>query len=136
MASAESIEPGREAAVAAVRDLEKAEAEMERADRNLRGAQAEISDAERDLRRAEEELKTAERERRHREVEIKVDGRALRVRAGTYIVSEFKKLVGVAADRELDIIEHDAFKPLDDNAEITICKYEIFVSHVRTGGSS
>jgi hypothetical protein len=44
--------------------------------------------------------------------------------------------VGVAADRELDIVEHDSFKPLDDNAEITVHQHEVFVSHVRTGGSS
>lgn len=70
------------------------------------------------------------------EVEVKVDGRPKRVAAGVYVVSAFKKLVGVAADRELDIVEHGAFRPLDDNAQITIHGHEVFVSHVRTGGSS
>jgi hypothetical protein len=58
------------------------------------------------------------------------------VLAGTYLVSAFKELVGVAAVRELDVVEHDTLKPLDDNAEITVHECEVFVSHVRTGGSS
>jgi multidrug resistance efflux pump len=134
MTSAESIEPSKDSAAA--RDLDRAEAKIERAGRDLREARVEIGDAEAHPRRAEAELEEAEHEHRHREVEIKVDGRRLRVRAGTYLVSEFKKLVGVAADRELDIVEHDSFKPLDDNAEITVHQHEVFVSHVRTGGSS
>jgi hypothetical protein len=36
----------------------------------------------------------------------------------------------------LDEVVHGEFKPLDDNAHIDIKGGEIFVSHVRTGGSS
>jgi hypothetical protein len=70
------------------------------------------------------------------EVEVKVDGRVEHVAAGVYVVSAFKELVRVAADRELDIFEHGAFQPLNDNAKITIHGHEVFVSHVRTGGSA
>jgi hypothetical protein len=136
MESKGSTEPSNEAAEAAVRDLHKAEAEMEQAGRDIEKGKAEIGDAEAHLHRAETELEEAEHEHCHREIEIKVDGHPQRVRAGTYLVSVFKAMVGVAADRELDIVECDTFKPLDDNAEITICEHEVFVSHVRTGGSS
>jgi hypothetical protein len=87
------------------------------------------------LHGAEEDLKHAERDR-PREITVKVDGKDKRVRAGTYLVSEFKAIVGVAADRELDIVEHDTFKPLKDDKEIHVHECEVFVSHVRTGGSS
>jgi hypothetical protein len=70
------------------------------------------------------------------QVPITVDGREIKVPAGTYMVSVFKSLVGVDATKELDEIIHGEFKPLDDNANITIEKHETFVSHVRTGRSS
>jgi multidrug resistance efflux pump len=136
MASPESIEPSKEAPALGAPRLDKAEGEIERAERDLREAKAEIAAAEAHLHRAEGELHEAEQELRHREVEIKVDGRKLRVRAGVYIVAEFKKLVGVAADRELDLVKHDTFKPLADDAKIRVHEHEVFVSHVRTGGSS
>lgn len=70
------------------------------------------------------------------DVTVTVDGVKHEVRKGDYIVSQFKKLVGVDAARELDEVVHGEFKPLDDNAHIEIKGGEIFVSHVRTGGSS
>jgi uncharacterized protein YabE (DUF348 family) len=70
------------------------------------------------------------------QVTVTVDGREVKVQAGTYTVADFKALVGVDASRELDEIVHGEFKPLDDNAKITIEKHEKFVSHVRTGRSS
>ena len=70
------------------------------------------------------------------EVIVRVDGRPRHVEPGVYVVSAFKALVGVAADRELDIFEDGVFRPLDDNKPITIRGHEVFVSHVRTGGSS
>jgi hypothetical protein len=93
-----------------------------------------VRHAEADLRKAEAEVEEAER--RDRDVEVKVDGQVRRVPRGTYVVADFKRLVGVAADRELDIVHHDVFKPLNDDAEITIHQCEVFVSHVRTGGSA
>jgi hypothetical protein len=119
--------------VAARDNLKRAEAEIRQAAGDLEKAEAEVRDAEGDLRKAEAEIEEAGH---HREVEIKVDGQVKRVPCGTYLVSAFKQLVGVAADRELDIVHHNVFKPLDDNADITIHECEVFVSHVRTGGSS
>jgi hypothetical protein len=116
-------------------------------EKDLRQAQEAIREADHDykednicgrdaaLDRAEEALKQAERDR-PREVTVKVDGKEMRARAGTYLVSAFKAMVGVAADRELDIVVHDTFKPLDDNEEIHVHACEVFVSHVRTGGCS
>ena len=69
-------------------------------------------------------------------VTVTVDGVEKQVPRGTYIVSAFKQLVGVDASRELDQVFHGEFKPLDDNASITIEHHEKFVSHVRTGASS
>jgi hypothetical protein len=70
------------------------------------------------------------------QVPVTVDGKEIKVPAGTYTVSAFKSLVGVEASRELDEVIHGEFKPLADNANITIEKHEKFVSHVRTGRSS
>lgn len=69
-------------------------------------------------------------------VTVSVDGVEKRVPKGTYVVSAFKELVGVDASRELDEVVHGEFKPLNDNASITIEHHEKFVSHVRTGSSS
>jgi hypothetical protein len=69
-------------------------------------------------------------------VTVTVDGVEKQVPRGTYIVSAFKKLVGVDASRELDEVVRGEFKPLDDNATIDIEHHEKFVSHVRTGSSS
>lgn len=70
------------------------------------------------------------------EVPVIVDGVEHKVPNGTYLVSQFKALVGIDAAKELDEVVHGQLKPLDDNAEITIKGGEKFVSHVRTGGSS
>lgn len=69
-------------------------------------------------------------------VQVTVDGVAKLVNKGKYVVSEFKAEVGVAPDLELDQVVDGVFQPLGDNAEIRIKGEEIFVSHVRQGGSS
>jgi hypothetical protein len=69
-------------------------------------------------------------------VPVSVDGVEHHVPEGTYIVADFKRLVGVDQAKQLDEIVHGEFKPLDDNAKITIDKPARFVSHVRTGSSS
>jgi hypothetical protein len=53
-----------------------------------------------ELERAKEEL-----EERHHEIEVTVDGKVKREPRGTYLMATFKTLVGVAADRELDILK-------------------------------
>jgi hypothetical protein len=70
------------------------------------------------------------------EVTVIVDGVKKEVPKGTYLVSQFKALVGVDPAKELDEVVHGQLKPLDDNAQVTIKGHEQFVSHVRTGGSS
>lgn len=128
----EECEP--EKLATAMHDLHAAEVEVEQAARALAKVEEEVVEAAAHLRKAEEEvLEAAESPV---EVTVKVDRQLHRVKAGTYVVSAFKAMVGVAADRELDIVKHEAFQPLNDAGEINICGYEVFISHVRTGGSS
>ena len=130
MAHSEKIE-----GVPQERGLEQAEADVEKARTGVQHAVAELKHAERDLEAAEEELEEAEKHR-HREVEVTVDRVRKCVEAGVYLVSVFKEIVGVAADRELDLLKDGVLEPLDDASEITIHGCEVFVSHARTGGSS
>jgi hypothetical protein len=71
-----------------------------------------------------------------RKVVVTVDSHEQVVEAGEYIVSTFKTIVGVAADRELNIVTGGKLHPLDDNAEIEVHEHEVFVSAPRGGGSS
>jgi hypothetical protein len=88
----------------------------------------------------QERQQNVEADSRHpgptKDVSVTVDTVKHEVRRGEYIVSAFKQLVGVDAARELDEVVHGELKPLDDNARIDIKGGEVFVSHVRTGGSS
>ena len=69
-------------------------------------------------------------------VTVTVDGQAKEVARGKYVVSEFKAIVGVPADYELDQVVDGEFGPLADDATLHIKGDEVFVSHVRRGGSS
>lgn len=70
------------------------------------------------------------------DVTVTVDSVRKTVHRGSYVVAEFKQKVGVNANLELDEVIDGQFKPLDDGSRIVIKGGEIFVSHVRTGGSS
>lgn len=70
------------------------------------------------------------------QVEVSVDGTTKTVLKGKYVVSEFKTVVGVPADYELDQVVDGKFEPLADDATIHVKEGEVFVSHVRRGGSS
>lgn len=70
------------------------------------------------------------------EVTVTVNGQPMQVHRGSYIVSDFKKKVGVEASQELDQVIDGQFKPLGDNERIVIKGDEVFVSHGRGGGSS
>jgi hypothetical protein len=70
------------------------------------------------------------------DVTVTVDTVVKTVHRGSYIVAEFKQVVGVDPAKELDEVIGGEFKPLDDAARIVIKGGEIFVSHVRTGASS
>lgn len=109
---------------------------LKKAEADLKKGEAELKQAERDIDHAEAEIEEIEKHHKDREIEVKVDGKIKRVAAGVYVVSAFKALVGVAADRELDVIKDGTLHPLDDNAKIEIHECEVFVSHVRSGGSS
>ncbi len=69
-------------------------------------------------------------------VTVTVDDNEKEVERGKYIVSDFKSRVGVPADYDLDQLIKGKFETLPDTAEVKINGKEIFVSHVRTGGSS
>jgi len=69
-------------------------------------------------------------------VSISVDGTDRPVPKGKYVVSEFKGMVGVPPEYELDQVEAGRFQPLPDGDTVHIKGGEVFVSHVRRGGSS
>jgi len=70
------------------------------------------------------------------DVTVTVDTQTKTVHRGSWVVSDFMKEVDVGADRALDEVVGGEFKPLDDEQRITIKGGEVFVSHVRQGGSS
>lgn len=56
--------------------------------------------------------------------------------AGTYAVSELKRIFGVPADYDFDQVFEGKFTTISNEAMQTICGGEIFVSHVCQGASS
>lgn len=69
-------------------------------------------------------------------ITITVDDEPKEVKPGSRLVSEFKKEVGVDVGKALDQVVNGEFKPLNDSDRVHPKGGEIFVSHVRTGGSS
>lgn len=86
--------------------------------------------------RSELEISGEHSHHHKKEVAVTVDGKTYHVPEGNYIVSQFKKLVGVDSSKELDEVVHGELKPLDDNQTIHIKGGEVFISHARQGGSS
>lgn len=70
------------------------------------------------------------------DVTVTVDTLPKTVHRGSWVVSDFKKEVGVDPNRALDEVIAGEFKPLQDDQRITIKGGEVFVSHTRQGGSS
>ena len=70
------------------------------------------------------------------EVQVVVDGERHKIKVGSYLVSEFKKLMGIGEDKELDVVEKCEFRPLCDSEHIEIDGCMVFVSHVKVGCSS
>jgi len=70
------------------------------------------------------------------EITITIDSVPKQIRQGRYVVSELKKLLGVAPELELDEILSGEFRPLEDTAQINVKDKDVFVSHVRRGGAS
>jgi hypothetical protein len=82
-----------------------------------------------------EEAAQQANENRHT-IKVTVDDKPKDIRPGNRLVSEFKEEVGVDASLALDQVVDGVFKPLEDSNRIHPKGGEIFVSHVRTGGSS
>ena len=72
----------------------------------------------------------------HDKVRITVDGVAKDLKKGEYSLAEFREAAGIASDLEVDKVVDGVFVPLDDNAEVHIKGGEVFISHVRQGGSA
>ena len=69
-------------------------------------------------------------------VTVTVDTKPHTVRKGRYIVSEFKRLVGVDPSYQLDEVVNGQFVELKDTEKVSIKGREVFVSHVRGGAAS
>jgi hypothetical protein len=70
------------------------------------------------------------------EVPVTIDNRTVEIQAREWVVSQLKTALGVDSSRELEQVVDGKLVPLDDNAKIHIRGHEVFVSHVRGGGSS
>jgi hypothetical protein len=69
-------------------------------------------------------------------VQATIDNKQKTIQAGTYTVSELKRVLGVDPSRVLDEVVCGEFKELPDNGTVHVKGGEIFVSHVRQGQSS
>lgn len=69
-------------------------------------------------------------------VKVTIDGTVKSIHRGSYVVQELKAALEVDPSLALDEVINGKFEPLDDTHRITIKGGEIFVSHVRQGGSS
>jgi len=69
-------------------------------------------------------------------VTVTVDSFPKQVRPGRYLVSVFKKAVGVDQSYELEELVNGKLAPLADDAKIRVKGGESFISHVRGGASS
>lgn len=72
----------------------------------------------------------------HHDVKVTIDNRTVEVRSGEWIVSQLKVALGVDPSRELEQVVEGKLVPLDDNARTHVRAGDVFVSHVRGGGSS
>jgi hypothetical protein len=70
------------------------------------------------------------------EVKVTVDTVKKEVRSGHYVVSEFKRAVGVEEARVLDQLINGDLVELKDDQRIEIEGGETFISHTREGKSS
>jgi hypothetical protein len=78
----------------------------------------------------------SEKEKESHKVVVFVNREPHKVKPGSYLVSEFKRLVHVDPAKELEEVVDGQMVKLDDNATITIKGGEQFFAHARRGGSS
>ncbi|MDP2321086.1 MAG: hypothetical protein Q8O42_17310 [Acidobacteriota bacterium] len=69
-------------------------------------------------------------------VTVTVDTKPHTVRKGRYIVTDFKRLVGVDPNYQLDEVVNGQFVERKDTEKVSIRGKEVFVSHVRGGAAS
>jgi hypothetical protein len=69
-------------------------------------------------------------------VQVTIDNKHKIIQAGTYTVTELKRVLGVDPSRVLDEVVCGEFKELPDKGTAHVKGGEIFVSHVRQGQSS
>jgi len=70
------------------------------------------------------------------EVKIQINGVSKLIHRGHQTVAEIKKLGGVPLADELEQLIDGKLKPLPDDGAVAIKGGEVFMSHVRSGGSS
>jgi hypothetical protein len=70
------------------------------------------------------------------EVKISINGASKVVHRGRHTVVEIKKLGEVPLADELEQLIDGKLTPLPDDGAVTIKGGEVFMSHVRSGGSS
>ena len=83
----------------------------------------------------DEDIKNGE-QKKGKLVTVTVDTKPHTVRKGRYIVSDFKRLVGVEPSYQLDEVVNGQFVELKDTEKVSIRGKEVFVSHVRGGAAS
>jgi hypothetical protein len=69
-------------------------------------------------------------------VVFRVDNREVFAHPGRYPVATVKKLAGVPLANDVDELVECVLKPLPDDGHVMIHGHEIFISHVKDGGSS
>lgn len=70
------------------------------------------------------------------EVMITLDGVPRKIKRGNYLVAELKRILQIDPCHDLDEVICREFRPLEDSGTIDVKGGEVFVSHVRCGGSS
>jgi hypothetical protein len=69
-------------------------------------------------------------------VTIHVNNKAVYLHRGHYDVATVKRLSSVPLADDLDELVHNKLKPIPDDATLHIEGCEVFISHVKDGGSS
>ena len=72
----------------------------------------------------------------HHVVTTHINNQEVFLQAGRYDVPTFKKLAGVPQADDLDELVECKLRPIPDDATLHIKGCEIFISHVKDGGSS
>lgn len=70
------------------------------------------------------------------EVKITINNTVKAIHRGRHTVGEIKNLGGVPSADELEQLINGKLTPLPDDGAVTIKGGEVFMSHVRSGGSS